>query len=70
MTGFNSPNLRNRALDYPGDLDADILAHWSAGRDTMDISRALCVPESIVANKLPKLIERRRQDRRWNSHVA
>ncbi|MDB5594892.1 MAG: hypothetical protein JWM36_1853 [Hyphomicrobiales bacterium] len=37
------------------------LALWSAGRNTADIARMLGVPESLVANNLPQIIDRRRE---------
>ena len=42
--------------------DQEILALWCAGRDTFDIARSTGVPESEVANRLPRILERRRQD--------
>jgi len=46
-------------------LSHDILALWSAGKDTLDIARALGVPEADIYNRLPKVLERARQDDDW-----
>lgn len=47
-----------------GDTDSEILALWSAGRDTLDIARALGVPEADVVNRLPKVLAARRERQR------
>lgn len=44
----------------PPDKAELALAAWSAGRDTLDIARMLGVPESLIANELPKFLARRR----------
>ncbi len=46
--------------------DTDILRLWDQGLDTSVISKQLWVNESVVANKLPNLLLRRRQDQEWN----
>lgn len=46
--------------------DTDILRLWDQGLDTCAISKQLWVNESVVANKLPNLLLRRRQDHEWN----
>jgi hypothetical protein len=43
-----------------GALDDTVIALWCGGRDTLDIAQALGVPEAEVANRLPKVLERRR----------
>ena len=45
----------------PVATDQQILALWCAGRDTHDIARLTGVPESEVANRLPRIVESRRQ---------
>ena len=45
----------------------EALALWSAGFDTARIAAMLALPESVVANGLPKILEKRRQDRDWGS---
>lgn len=44
----------------PPDKAELALAAWSAGNDTVDIARMLGLPESLVANELPKFLQRRR----------
>lgn len=46
-----------------GAFDDSILAMWSGGRNTADIAAAFGAPESVVANRLPKVLERRREQR-------
>lgn len=36
------------------------LAYWCAGRNTNEIARLLGEPEALVANEIPKLLERKR----------
>lgn len=42
--------------------DEEVLALWCAGRNTADIARLLGWPECDVANRLPRILERRRAD--------
>lgn len=44
----------------------EVLALWSAGFDTARIASMLSLPESVIANNLPKLLEQRRQDMAWD----
>lgn len=44
---------------------SEALSLWSAGFDTSRIATMLSLPESVIANCLPKLLERRRQDAAW-----
>ena len=44
----------------PVATDQQILALWCAGRDTHDIARATGVPESEVANRLPRILANQR----------
>lgn len=46
--------------------DEQILGMWCAGFDTLSIARVIGVPEADIYNKLPKVLERRRQDRDWH----
>ena len=46
--------------------DDEILMLWRAGKDTYDIAKQLWVDESHVASRLPRIIERARQDQEWN----
>lgn len=39
-----------------------ILPLWRKGHDTKTISEALALPEYEIANRLPKLIERRKME--------
>jgi hypothetical protein len=50
-------------VDY---VDARILELWRAGSDTYEISKSLWLPEANIANRLPRLLERSRQDQEWN----
>jgi hypothetical protein len=46
--------------------DAEILMLWRGGKDTLDIARQLWVPEDHIANRLPHILLRDRQDQEWN----
>ena len=46
--------------------DTEILMLWRGGKDTFAISQQLWVPEHHVANRLPNIIARDRQDQEWN----
>lgn len=45
---------------------SETLALWAAGFDTDRIASMLSLPESVIANNLPKLLEQRRQDMAWD----
>jgi DNA-directed RNA polymerase specialized sigma24 family protein len=45
--------------------EQEILVLWKAGRNTQEIARAVGLPESEVANRLPSILERSRQDKEW-----
>lgn len=47
--------------------DQDIIALWRQGLNTTDIARRHFVAESQIANRLPRLLERHRQDRDWEA---
>lgn len=57
------PNVNYQELSPQNAQEA--LALWCAGFDTARIASMLSLPESVVANSLPKLLERRRQDAAW-----
>lgn len=40
-----------------------MVALWYAGKDTLDIARALSLPEHDIANRLPMLRQRHKQMR-------
>lgn len=46
--------------------DDEILILWQAKKDTCEIARQLWVPEHHVANRLPHILQRSRQDQEWN----
>lgn len=46
--------------------DGEIIALWRAGKNTNEIAKQLWVDESHIANRLPRLLERDRQDQEWN----
>lgn len=46
--------------------DGEIIALWRAGKNTNEIAKQLWVDESYIANQLPRLLERNRQDQEWN----
>jgi hypothetical protein len=46
--------------------DTEILMLWRGGKDTHDIAKQLWVPEYYVANRLPRILERVRQNQEWN----
>jgi hypothetical protein len=71
MTGWNRPReINHRSRSIEGELRQQVLAMWCAGRDTLDIARALCIPESDIANSLPKILEQRRYEQRWEMASA
>jgi hypothetical protein len=43
--------------------DQALLSYWDARRDTAEIAKLLGLTEATVANRLPKLLERRRESR-------
>ena len=43
--------------------DDAVLSYWTAGKNTADIASLLGLPESEVANRLPRLLARRRVQR-------
>lgn len=47
-------------------LTDQVLLHWKAGKNTNEIAKLLWVEEASVANLLPRLLERDRQDQEWN----
>lgn len=46
--------------------DHEILMLWKGGKDTCDIARQLWVDEAHIANRLPHILARSRQDQEWN----
>lgn len=65
MTGFNRacPDGQYAQRGY---ADSKILALWNAGRDTLDIARALNLPESAIANRLLHIRDRALRDQEWD----
>lgn len=61
MTGWNGVRT------YWSFEDETILAHWRDGLNTLDIARALPLPESEVWNRLPRILQRARQDAEWSA---
>ena len=61
-----------RAVTHPefvswrGSLDAEVLELWRAGRNTREIAGAMFFRESVIANRLPGILERARQNQEWN----
>lgn len=49
-----------------GHDDGSIHRLWIEGCDTREIAKRLFVHESVVANRLPGILERARQDQEWN----
>lgn len=41
-----------------------ILPLWKQGKDTLEIARMLALPEFEIANRLPKLLDQHRMERR------
>jgi hypothetical protein len=63
MTG----NLGNKFPHLSGGyLDAEMLRLWSAGFDTLDIARAVLLPEEFVYVRLPAIRAFVRRDQEWN----
>lgn len=57
--------MRNDLFPWGVPIDHDIIALWKAGYDTTGIARALWSPEHEIANRLPLLLLKERQDRDW-----
>lgn len=49
---------------YP--FDKKILDLWLEGKNSNEIARALWWPEYDIANRLPAILQKMRQDREWN----
>ena len=64
MTGWNNTPAY---LGLNVEVDQHMLALWQQGNNTLDIARIMCVPESEVANRLPHILERARQDAEWSA---
>lgn len=47
--------------------DLEILILWRLGMDTYDIAKKFWEPESAIASRLPRILERDRQDEAWAS---
>ncbi len=46
--------------------DVEMLSLWKAGKNTNEIAKAFWCPESEIANRLPALLNKARQDQEWN----
>lgn len=46
--------------------DDEILKLWRARMDTCEIAKLFWQPEASIANRLPRILERARQDQEWN----
>ena len=46
--------------------DEEILKLWQARMDTCEIAKLFWQPEASIANRLPRILERARQDQEWN----
>lgn len=57
---------RHHSFRHGTPTDEEILMHWRAGKDTVDIANQLWVPEYHIAGRLPRILERDRQDQEWN----
>jgi hypothetical protein len=67
MSGFNGmSNARAEIWNISTLSDGAILSRWQAGLDTLSIARELCLPESVVFNRLFHAREARRRDAEWN----
>lgn len=64
MYRYLAPKIARPVADQ-AKFDQVALALWCAGRDTYDIAIALGVPESQVANQLPRLLDQLREERQW-----
>lgn len=60
MTGSYGSRA-TRACGLSRISDHEILAMWPACHDTSDIARAVGVPESEIANRLPRILDDRRR---------
>lgn len=64
MSRFPTPIPRGygfRPISDDAGFDADVLAYWCAGHDTKAIAALVGQPESVVANRLPKILEDHRR---------
>lgn len=64
MTGWN-----NTPTDRSWDTVDDwyMLAMWRQNHNTLDIARLMTRPESEIANRLPAVLLRARQDAEWSA---
>lgn len=53
---------------FPRDCptDDELLTLWREGNDTYDIARHFWQDEASIANRLPRVLDRARQDQEWN----
>lgn len=42
-------------------------ALWREGKNTLDMAQKMCVPEYAIANHLPHVLQRAKQDADWNA---
>lgn len=61
MTGWNGI----RAWPFNAQDDSTMLSLWRQGHNTLVIAQEMTVPESAIANRLPHVLERARQDDDW-----
>lgn len=47
-------------------FDDKILEFWLQGKNTNEIARAMWWPECDIANRLPLILQRSKQDQEWN----
>lgn len=67
MTAFNGMSRSRQEVWNDSTLsDGAILSRWRAGLDTLAIARELCLPESVIFNRLFHARDCARRDAEWN----
>jgi DNA-binding NarL/FixJ family response regulator len=56
--------MRNRTHWHAS--DEELLQLWRQGKNSNEIARAMWSQESDIANRLPEILQRARQDQEWD----
>ena len=68
MTGWNGTRGYLAPLKFTAGDNEDMLKLWRKGYSTFDIACEKCWPECEVANHMPYVLARAREDAEWNAH--
>lgn len=67
MTNKTGRINRHTPLPITAEVERQMLSMWDAGLDTRAMQAEFMIHESHLANALPRLLERRRQDAAWDN---